>query len=136
MISYQASPVEGSRDYLNMFDEDLKSYWLGDYNPELGQNYYSLNQGVSVMFRESVAFRELVIITRPQKKYFGDSYKNLCLYLDSMKVSCTSKNYEVEGSSPITFTSPQVKYMTLSCPTFFYLRLNLFNPYFLRNFPI
>ena len=97
-----------------MFDEDLKSYWLGDYNPELGQNYYSLNQGVSVMFRESVAFRELVIITRPQKKYFGDSYKNLCLYLDSMKVSCTSKNYDVEGSSPIRFTSPQVNLMTLS----------------------
>lgn len=60
------------------------------------------------MFREEIDFKELVLLTRPEKMYFGDSYKNLCLYLDSMKVSCTDRKFEAEASSTIKFSAPQV----------------------------
>ena len=82
-------PLTGGdqRDYAAMFDDDLATYWLG----YLDENGTPLEHNcVVVTFDQPVKFDELQIVTRPGgKQYFGETYQNLCLYLDDTLSQCT-----------------------------------------------
>lgn len=87
-----------------MFDNDLLTYWFG-YKP------ITLQNSVTVTFKEKVKFYGLHIITRPAHlELFHGSYQNMCLVLNKNKNKkiCTNADYNVQAGHLIMLATAQI----------------------------
>ena len=109
------------RDYSSMFDDDLTTYWVGDYSDADGS--VSVQNTVVVTFNEEVQFHNLQIVTRPDyPEWFAGTYQTLCVTLDggSSGQVCTASNLVVGVSevivlapaSPVTVTQVELAFNT------------------------
>ena len=109
------------RDYSSMFDDDLTTYWVGDYSDTDGS--VSVQNTVVVTFVGEVEFHALQIVTRPDcPECFDGTYQSMCLVLDDGTSGqyCTAADLVVGVSevivlgpaSPITVTKVELRFAT------------------------
>jgi len=88
-----------------MFDEDPQTYWHG-YMPA------SVNNTVTVQFTYPIIFHALAVTARPRSIPNQDRYRKLCIVVDDIEESCTSKDRVTSPGETITLVPVVVQRVT------------------------
>ena len=105
--------LDGTKlDFVNMFDDDLNTYWLGELD---AMGRVTSKNSLTVTFRTQVTFIRLDLVTRPsQKQYIRGTYQNLCLSADSVQLFCTPNDFATDVKKRITLGSNEVAAQVIS----------------------
>ena len=76
----------------SLFDNDLSTFW--EFDRQTADGYYTGSVGFQITFKKEINFNSLVI--RVPDKHLT-SFSNICLFVESEKIVCSSNAYPSKG---------------------------------------